>query len=186
MDNLANEIKEECQLVIDRLKSKLASVRTGRASPALIENISVTAYDRQTKLRLLEMATITSQGPQVLLVQPYDPSLIKSIELAIHNSPLQVNPIVQENRLLIKLPPLSEEQRQTIVKLINNFVEEAKEAIRRIRDNKRKKVKSAIESKAISKEIKFRIEKEIDKEIHKINELITTIKDKKTKEVITI
>ena len=186
MDNIVNEIEKEAQTVINRLKSKLASVRTGRASPALVENIIVSVYNGQSKLRLLEIATIATQEPQTLLIQPYDPSLIKEIELAIHNSPLQVNPVVQENKLLIKLPRLSEEQRQEIVKLINGFIEKAKQEIRQIRDSKRKKVKSAIENKAISKEVKFRIEKEIDREIYKINEVILEIKNKKTKEITTI
>ena len=186
MDTIVNEIREEAAIVISRLKGKLAGVRTGRASPALVENIIVSAYNGQSKLRLLEIATITNQGPQILVIQPYDPSLIKEIELAVHNSPLQVNPIVQENKLLIKLPPLSEEQRQEIVKLISAFIEKTKEEIRQIRDSKRKRVKSAIENKAISKEIKFRIEKEIDKEIHKINDSIIEIKSKKIKEITTI
>jgi len=186
MDNITAEIEKESQLVIDRLRGKLASVRTGRANPALIENIVVTVYGGQSKLRLLEVATITTQGPQTLLIQPYDPSLIGEIEMAIHKSPLQIGPIVQENKLLVKLPRLSEEQRAKIVKLTNSFVERTKEEIRQLRDSKRKRVKSAFENKAISKEVKFRIEKEIDRKISQINTVINEIKIKKTKEITTI
>ena len=117
---------------------------------------------------------------------PFDPSIISDIEKAILKSPLGISPVVQGNRILIKIPHLSQEQREKMLKLINQKIEEKKETIRNHRDNTRKNIKNSFENKTITEDDKFRLEKDIDEATQKIMEEIKTIKDKKEKEIMEV
>lgn len=161
MDPLS-EFKQQSTKVIENLKEDLKFIRTGRATPSLVENMYVETYGGQSKLRLLELATITTEGSLALSIVPFDPSVITDIEKSILKSPLGISPAVQGNRILLKIPPLSEEQREKFIKLVGQKVEERKGIIRNLRDNARRSIKSAFEKKEITEDDKFRQEKEID------------------------
>jgi len=150
------QFKQQSSKVIELLKEDLKSVRTGRATPSLVENILVDAYGGQSKLRLLELATITTDGPSALSIVPFDPSVLTEIEKSILKSPLGISPIVQGNAISLKVPSLSEEQREKFVKLVGQKVEERKNIIRNLRDNARKSTKAAFEKKEITEDDKFR------------------------------
>jgi len=179
MDNF----KQSCLKVIENLKEDLKSIRTGRANPALIENLIVETYGGQTKLRLLELASIMTEGPITLIIQPFDPSTIADIEKAILRSPLGLSPAVQGNRILIRIPTLSEEQREKMVKLIGQKIEEKKVNIRNLRDEERKKIKTDLEKKNITEDDKFRQEKEIDTITQGYMTDIQTVKENKEEEI---
>lgn len=185
MDPTSN-FEKKCQNTINSLKEDLKSIRTGRANPALIENIIVEAYGGQSKLRLYELATISTEGPSTLVIIPFDPSIITDIEKAILKSPLHLSPQTQTNRIIIRLPPLSAEQRQKMVKFLNQKIEEKKVIIRNQRDEIRKKIKADFDQKNLSEDEKFRLEKEIDSLIQKYMEEIRILKETKEKEIIEI
>lgn len=185
MDPLAN-FSQEASQAINNLKENIKSLRTGRASPSLAENLIVEAYGGQTKLKLMELSTITTEGPQALSIIPFDPSVLADIEKAVLKSPLGISPIVQGNRLLLRFPPLSQEQREKILKLVNQVVEEKKQTIRGFRDEARKTIKTGFEKKEITEDKKFRLEKEIDNLTQKYMEEIETIKKNKSREVMEI
>jgi len=178
--------KQETDKVILSLKEDLKTIRTGRASPALVENLVVEAYAGQSKLRLFELATITVEGPAALVIIPFDPSTVVDIEKAILKSPLGISPQTQGNRIIVRLPSLSGEQREKLAKLLSQKIEEKKVVIRGFRDEARKKIKLTMEAKDISKDEKFRLEKEIDNLTQKYMEEIQTIKESKEKEIIEI
>lgn len=161
MDPLT-QFKQQSQKVIDALKEDLKSIRTGRATPSLVENILVDAYEGQSKLRMLEVATITTEGASALSIVPFDSSIISDIEKSILKSPLGISPVVQGNKIILKIPPLSEEQREKFIKLVGQKVEEKKGIIRNLRDSARKTIKIAFENKEASEDERFRQEKEID------------------------
>lgn len=161
MDPLT-EFKQQALKTIEVLKEELKSIRTGRATPSLVENMFVEAYGGQSKLRLLELATITTEGPSALLIIPFDPSVLSDIEKSILKSPLGISPMIQGNRIILKIPQLSEEQREKFIKLVGQKIEERKGIIRNLRDNARRSIKTAFEKKEITEDDKFRQEKEID------------------------
>jgi len=182
MDPLT-EFKQQSQKVIEAMKEDLKSIRTGRATPSLVENLTVEAYGGQSKLRLLELATITTDGPSALSIIPFDSSVLGDIEKSILKSPLGISPIVQGNRISLKIPALSEEQREKFIKLVAQKIEERKGIIRNLRDNARKTIKTAFEKKEITEDDKFRQEKEIDVASQKFIEEIELHKDHKEAEI---
>lgn len=180
------ELKKQFSAVADRLKEELKTIRTNHASPALLEAIVVEAYGGSMNMKLMELATITNDGPTTLVIAPFDPSTVQDIERAILKSPLGITPSNQGGRLLVKIPPLSQEQREKYVKLAASMVEEYKNIVRGHRDDVRKKIKHAFEAKEISEDEKFRQEKQVDEETKKTNESIETVKSNKEKEIMTV
>lgn len=186
MEQVVSELKSFCQKTILQLKEDLKSIRTGRASPALIEGLIVEAYGGSTKLKLMELSTITTEGPGTLVVIPFDPSTLSDIEKAILKSNLGVSPQVQGTRIMVKIPALSQEQREKMFKIIGQMVEERKGMIRNERDNSRRKIKQMTEDKTITEDQKYRSEKDIDTVTHQYTDEIQTIKDNKETEIMQI
>lgn len=186
MNNPISEVKKHFESVVVKLKEELKIIRTSHASPALLENIEVDVYEGTMKMKLMELATITSEGPTTLAVMPFDPTTTQDIERGILKSPLGLSPTTQTNKIIITIPPLSQEQRTKYVKLVNEMTEQHRHIIRGYRDDARKKVKVAFEAKEMSEDEKFRLEKQIDDETQKVNELIQQVKEKKEREIQTI
>lgn len=186
MDPTISEFKQDVSKTIASLHEELKSIRTGQANPSLVENVIAEVYGGQSKLKLLELSTITTEGPITIVISPFDPSTISDIEKAILKSPLGLSPIVQNNRVLVKIPPLSEEQRKKMIKLVNQIIEEKKEIVRNHRDEARKKIKNDFEEKIITEDDKYRIEKEIDKESQKYMENLVTLKTNKEAEILEV
>ncbi len=184
--SLLSELKEKLEKTVRLTREGIAVIRTGKASSSLIEGLMVKAYDGQTKLKLMELSTITSEGPSGLLISPFDPTIIPDIEKAILSSPLNLTPRTDGKNIHITIPPLSEEQRRQLLKIISQKIEDTREQIRTIRDETRKKIKMALENKEISEDQKFRIEKEIDKTSQEFNQQIEQMKKKKEKELMEI
>ena len=172
--------------VVNRAQENLATIRTGRATSALIENLIVTPYGGEAKLKVIELATINNEGPQTLLVTPFDPSVIADLEKALRESSLSFSVSVSGNQVRVKAPPLTEEQRQKYSKLVSQFAEESRESIRRQRDDIRKKLKDEFDSKQISEDVKYRQEEEIEKIAKEFTDKIEDLKKHKEQEVLTI
>lgn len=184
--DIISTFSQQANKTIDFLKEDLKSIRTGRASPSLVENLSVETYNGQTKLRLLELATIMTDGPSSLSIIPFDPSILQDIEKAILKSPLGLTPAVQGSKIIIRIPSLNSEQREKYIKIVGEKVEEKKVTIRNQRDNARKIIKTSFEKKEMGEDEKYRLEKEIDSQTTKFMEEIEIIKESKTKEIMTV
>jgi len=183
---MESDFTKKAAFIIDKLKEELKSIRTGTISPALVENIVVETYGGQTRLKLFQLAAITTTGSQTLLIAPFDSSTLKDIEKSLLQSNLGASPITQNNQIFLKFPPLSTEQREKLVKIINQIIEETRRKIRDLRDNSRKSIKISFEKKEINEDQKFKKEKEIDTQTQKVNEMIEEIKTKKINEILTI
>lgn len=183
MNQIIEQFKQSAEKVINFLKEDLKSIRTGKANPALIENLIIEAYGGQSKLKLLELSTISVEGATALAIAPYDPATIVDIEKAILKSPLGISPAVQGNRIIAKIPSLSEEQREKFVKVVSQKIEEKKNQMRASRDDARRKIKTSFESKEISEDEKFRLEKEIDTTSKTYMDNLLAIKESKEKEI---
>lgn len=186
MDTAHNELKERLVKIIDFTREELMGIRTGKASPALVENIMVDAYGGTTKLRILELASVSVSGPSQLLISPFDPATVQEIERAIHASPLHLTPRVEGKLIRIDIPPLSAEQRHDFQRLIAQTAEKGREQMRTARDDARRGVKGSFEAKTISEDEKFRLEREIDKITQEHTAIIDEMKEKKEVEVMEV
>lgn len=186
MEPLLQDFQQNLSKTINSLKEDLKLIRTGRASPALVENLQVETYGGQTTLKLLELATITTEGSTSLLIAPFDPSVTPDIEKAILKSSLGLSPNVHGTTIVVKIPPLSQEQREKMIKLVSQKVEEKKSIIRNHRDEVRRKIKQRLEQKTITEDDKFRTEKEVDNVASRNIEEVQKLKEAKEKEVMQI
>lgn len=128
---LAKESKDKMQKTLDSFKEELTHIRTGRASIGLLDAVEVDAYG--TKMKVNQVGNITAPEPRLLVVAPWDKTLIHAIEKAILASPLDLNPASDGNVVRIPFPPLTEERRKELVKLVGKLAEEAKVAVRNVR-----------------------------------------------------
>ena len=184
--DIISEFKSFTQKIIGQLKEDLKAIRTGRANPALLENIIADVYGGSTKLKLTELATLTTEGPSTLVVVPFDPSTIVDIERAILKSPLGVSPQTQGARIIVRIPPMSQEQREKMLKIVTQTIEEKKVMIRNQRDEVRKGIKNDLEAKSITEDDKFRLEKDLDTLTQSANSEIQSIKENKEKEIMEV
>lgn len=178
------DFKKKCSLVIEHIKNEIMHIRSGKASPSLIETIMINTYEGTTQMKLMQLATINTDGPSGLLITPFDYGTIKDIEKALLISPIHLNPRVEGKTIRLQLPPLSEEQRKQLLKIVGQKIEEGKVKLRMTRDEIRKKVKEAFERKESSEDQKFRFEKEIDTTTHQMIILCDEMKDKKAREIM--
>ena len=169
---------------IKAFKEELAHVRTSRASIALLEGIKVDCYG--TKMPITQLATINVVEGRMLVIQPWDPNLTKEIEKAIQKSDLGINPTSDGKVIKIVVPPLSEERRKELVKVVGKMAEEARIAIRNLRRDILDKFKTAKKKGEISEDdfklLEKKVQKLTDEFIKKIDQLLK----EKEKEILTV
>ena len=131
IDELLQDAREHMEKSVDATRGKFGSVRTGRASTALLDRITVDYYGAQTPLR--QLATVSAPEARLLTVQPYDKSSMKNIERAIMESDIGLTPNNDGQIIRLQVPELTEERRKELVKVVRNLAEEGRVAIRNIR-----------------------------------------------------
>jgi ribosome recycling factor len=131
IDDLLADARERMGKSVEATNQEFNTVRTGRASPALLDRISVDYYGTQTPLK--QLATISAPEPRLLTIQPYDKSSIKAIEKAIDTSDLGLHPSDDGNLIRLTIPELTEERRKDLVKQVRHIAEEGRVAIRNVR-----------------------------------------------------
>ncbi|MFC1516950.1 ribosome recycling factor [Candidatus Margulisiibacteriota bacterium] len=178
MDKIMAKTKERMEKCLVNTKQKFSGIRTGRASTALLNNISVDAYG--SAMPLNQLATVSVPEPQMLLVSPFDPQNINAIEKAIMNSNLGLTPQNDGKIIRVPLPQLSEERRKELDKIIRKEAEEGRVAVRNIRRDLIDEVKKNKEfSEDDSKRVQAEVQKVTDQHIAKIDDLL----DNKVKEI---
>ncbi len=131
LDEISLETEEGMERAIEFLSQEFSAIRTGKASPALVENIDVVAYDSHMKLK--QLAVISSPEPRMLVIQPFDASTAQAIAKAIQESRLGINPAVDGKVIRLPIPELSEERRKELVKTIKHIAEESRVRVRSCR-----------------------------------------------------
>lgn len=153
-----NEDRNKMSAVIERFKEEMKKVRTGRAHPDMLSSIKVEAYGQMMPLN--QVANVTAADATMLIITPFDPTNLQAIANAIRiDQTLGLNPADDGRIVRVPIPPLTEERRKEIVKNASEKVENAKVALRNIREDARKAVKAATD---LSEDVKKRAEKEID------------------------
>ncbi|MHC9084509.1 ribosome recycling factor [Luteimonas sp. RIT-PG2_3] len=175
---MINDIKKDAQArmgkSIDALRHTLTSIRTGRASPALLDGIKVKAYGADTPLN--QVASISVSEGRSLVITLFDKGMIKDVEKAIYASDLGLTPTVMGTVIRLNLPPLTEERRRDLTKQVLKEGEDAKVAVRNVRRDAIQQVKELLKDKSISEDDERRGEDEIqkitDKAIKDVDEVI--------------
>ena len=169
---------------IQALEEDLGGIRTGRASPALVERLSVEYYGVPTPL--MQLASISVPEPRSLVIRPFDASSLRTIERSILASDLGLTPNNDGKSIRLNLPPLTEERRHELVKVVGNRAEEARVAIRNIRRDSIKDLREFEQEKLISEDELERGEDELQKLTDKYIEEINTIGAHKEKEIMEV
>jgi ribosome recycling factor len=178
------QIKTRMDKAVDDFRKEMAAVRTGRASVHMLDGVQVEAYGTQMKLN--EVSTVHTPEPQLITVQPFDPSTLGAIEKAIRNADLGLNPMNDGKLIRVPVPPLTEERRRDMVKHLHRILEEHRTAVRNIRRDGNDAIKKSLKDKKITEDDERRaldeLQKLTDDEIKKMEELSKG----KEKEVMTV
>lgn len=149
-DGVLQEAEAKMQKAVDALKRDMAAVRSGRASPALVQHVKVDYFGVPTPIS--QLANVSVPGPRLLVIQPYDKSILGAVEKAILKSDLGLTPGNDGNVIRLPIPPLSEERRKDLVKVVRKRVEEGKVALRNIRRDSMETLRGQEKDKAISQD----------------------------------
>ncbi len=184
MEAIFKQARKKMEASVEHFKREIAKIRTGRASASLFEEIRVDYYGTPTPIT--QLATISVVNPELVIIQPWDKNILTDIEKAIVRSNLGFNPVNDGTNIKVPVPPLDEERRRELVKLLHKLLEETKAAIRNIRREAREEIKELEEAKEISEDDKYRgfdeIQKIHDEYIKKAEE----IAKKKEQEIMEI
>jgi ribosome recycling factor len=176
--------EEKMKKCVEALKKELATIRSGHATPALLDKIMVEAYGTQMPLK--QVAAVSAPEPRLIVIQPFDKSTVQAIEKAILKSDLGLTPNVDGNLIRLPIPPLTEERRKELVKAVKKKVEDSKIALRNIRRDANEELKEMEKKKLASEDEARRGQEQIQKLTeHYTKELdqIFLVKEKEIMEV---
>ena len=177
-----DKVKPEFEKSFKFLEQELAKIRTSRASPTLVEDIEVNAFG--SKFTIKQLGAISAPQINQIVIQPWDISYIEPIEKAIAQSGLGMSCAVDKNVIRLNLPMLTEEYRLALNKILNEKAEQAKQVIRRQREDAWNKIQAAQKAKEISEDDKFRGKDELQKVVDEYHEKIKSLVEKKKNEII--
>jgi ribosome recycling factor len=183
---LISQIKEKMNKSVDVTATDLASIRSGRATPALVENIVISAYEGTQRLKIMEMATISTADAKTILISPYDPTQINSIAKGISEANSGLNPAVESDLIRIGIPPLSEERRREYLKLAKVKIEAGKVMVRQVRHEAMKQLKSFLDNKTITEDEETIGEKKIQEQTDEFIKILEDLCVKKEQELTQI
>ena len=175
------EIEENMKKAIEATKRELSELRSGRANSKMVEGIRVSYYGTPTLLK--EIATIGVPEARMVVISPYDPSSVKEIEKAILQSDLGITPVSDGKIIRLIVPPLSEERRQELIKIVKKLIEEGKISIRTVRREGKERIKSLEKENKIYEDDRYKSEEELQKLTDKHIEDIDKISGDKEKEL---
>ncbi|NUQ20050.1 MAG: ribosome recycling factor [Gemmatimonadaceae bacterium] len=168
---ILNSARQQMDRAIDNTRKEFSGVRSGKASPTMLDTVRVEMYGQQMPIN--QVATVSAPEPRMLIVTPFDKGQIKAVEKAIRESDLGLDPAVQGNIVRVPLPSMNEQRRKDLVKIVHKYAEEGRVAIRHARTEARDKVKK---SDGVPEDDKKHFEKDIQKvhddAIKKIDDLI--------------
>jgi len=178
------KIKPHLEKTIGYLKNEFMSLQIGRATPSLLENLEVEAYGQKIALR--DLAAIQIPEPRAIIIRPWDKAVVPNIESAIRKSSLGLSPITKDDFIRLAIPPLSEERRREIAKMLQEKAEECRISIRRHREEVWREIQNLEKNKEISEDNKFKAKDELQKLIDEYNKKVEEMKSKKESEIMTI
>ena len=179
-----NEAEERMKGAVEALEEDLAGIRTGRASPALVERLMVDYFGMPTPL--MQLATISVPESRMLMIRPFDATTLRAIERAIQASDLGLTPNTDGKVIRLNLPPLTQERRHDLVKMVHNRLEEARVAVRNVRRDGIKDLREFEHEKLISEDELEEGEENLQKLTQKYIDQVNEIGEKKEKEIMEV
>ena len=180
------QVSDKMHKILEYVKQDVASIRTGRATPSLVENIVISAYGGTTQMRILELAGISVSDPQSIVISPYDTSIIGDIRRDIAAANVGLNPVIDNNVIRIAVPPLTTERRQEYVKMLHVKLEDGRVKLRNVRHDEMTKLKRAGEAKEINEDDRHHTEVELQKITDKMMAEIENIGKLKEAELMKV
>lgn len=170
------QMREQMDAAVEAMRREFATVRTGKASPALLDTVRVDAYG--SKMPLNQVATVNTPEPRLIVIQPWDKSLLAEIERGIQGADLGLNPSNDGNVIRVPIPPLSQERRKDMVKLLHKMGEEGKISVRHARQEAKKDIERRQREHEMSEDDAHReldqVQKITDEYVTRIDELMKT------------
>lgn len=178
------KVSPNFEQAVSHLDEQLRGIRTGRASSGLVENITVDYYGTQTRLR--DMASIATVGAQTIQIEPWDKSAVQNIVKAIEVSSLGLNPAVSGTIIRLNLPTLTEERRKELVKVVGKYLEEAKIAVRNVREKMLRDLKNKLDNKELSEDAHRNEKEDVQKEVDDTLKIIDEYGKEKEAELLSV
>ncbi|MFZ6014735.1 MAG: ribosome recycling factor [Patescibacteria group bacterium] len=184
MSNYIQDAEQNFKPVIEHFAKELKNLRTNRASAELVEDIKVEAYGQTMDLK--GVASITVPDARTIQIEPWDKNLVKDIDKAITVSGLGITPKVAGTVIHLNLPPMTEENRKELVKLIGQKAEQARISIRNQREEVREQIQKDEKAKAITEDERYNFLEQLDKKVAQYNEEIEKLSEEKSKDIMAI
>jgi ribosome recycling factor len=169
---------------IEHFKEDIKTLRTGRATPSLLEGVTVDVYGTKTPIKAL--GNINVEDPRTMVVIPWDKNVMKNMEKAIEDADLGVSVVNEGEKIRVIIPEMTEENRRNMVKKLNEKLEEAKISIRHIREEIKQNIEKGEKEKEVSEDDKFRFLKELDKAVEEKNNSLKEVRDRKEEEIMKV
>jgi len=158
---IVHETEEKMKKSLDVVNQNFASVRTGRANSGMVEHLKVEAYGSMMPMR--QVANVTIPEPRTILLQPWDPTVLKALEKAIHDSELGISPVIDGKMIRLSIPALTRERREELVKIVHKLAEEGRVSMRSVRRDANEKIKQLEKDKAVTEDESFKSQTEVQK-----------------------
>ncbi len=182
LKGLHAEVKKRMDGAIDHLRHELAGVRTGRATIGILDPVHVDAYG--SRMPLNQVASMSVPDPMTIVVQPFDPSLLGTIEKAIRAADLGLNPANDGKLVRVPIPTLTEERRKELSRHVHKMAEESRNAVRQVRRDANDRLKKLLKDKAVSEDEERKAEAEIQKTTDVHIQLVDDLQKKKDAELL--
>lgn len=186
IEPLLNQTRDHMRKAIEVTTNDLSSIRSGRATPALVEHIVVSVYDGTQHLKLMELATITTMDAKTIVISPFDPSVIGEISRGIEAANTGLSPVVDGEIIRITIPPLSEERRQEYIKLAKTKLEAGRVMIRQIRQGAMKDLQKLEAGNEISEDEVKHVQRQIQELTDEVIADIDGIGQRKEQELLQV
>ncbi len=186
IDALINQTRDRMKKAIEVTATDLSSIRSGRATPALVEHIVIPVYGGSQRLTVMELATITTMDAKTIVISPYDPTIIGEVEKGIQEANTGLTPVIDGDIIRITIPPLSEERRQEYTKLARAKVEGGRIMVRQVRGDAMRQVKKLLENKDISQDDQAHAEKKIQELTDEMIAELDGLLERKEKELLQV
>src|SRR5260221_2897943 len=183
MDPFIQEVTQRMTKVLDVIKNDLATIRTGRAAPSLVENVVISAYGGSARLKVMELATVHAQDTQTLVITPFDGSIIGDIKKGLEEANTGLTPVIDSTIIRISLPPLSQERREELIHLMKQKLENGRSLIRQARQDGMNDIKKDEE---MSEDDQKRLEKDLQRLTDEIMGQIDSLGKQKEEELLQI
>ncbi len=182
--SIVTDAQPEFAKVINHFRQDIATLKTGRANPAIFDGIRVESYGAM--MPLVQVASVSVPEARSIIIAPWDKNVLKDIERALRESDLNLNPVNEGDKIRISIPAMTEESRRDIVKILNQKMEHARIAIRGVRDDIKEQVLEAEKNKDFGEDMKYQLIEDLDKITTSFNDEIKTMGEDKEREIMTI